>query len=81
MQQKTTVGPERSLADLGFSVFLVSFSAPFLEAPFSVFCSFRQVSGVQEGVIFGHVLYNKRFFHEKVTPSFFAHHYSVVARF
>ena len=46
------------------------FSAPFLEAPFSVFLSFRWVSGVPKEVVFGHFLQKKQFFHEKAAPSF-----------
>ena len=39
------VGPGRRLADLGFSVFSVSFSAPFLEASFSLFFQFSGAFG------------------------------------
>ena len=46
------------------------FSAPFLEAPFLVFLSFRWVLGVPREVIFGHFELKKQIFHEKVAPSF-----------
>ena len=47
------VDPDRRDADFCLGVLFVFFSAPFLEAPFSVFFRFWEFFWVPRGVIFG----------------------------
>ena len=75
------VEPDRSLADFCFSVFFVFFSAPFLEAPFSVFFLIFESFRGPWGGHFSTFLHTKTVFSWKGGTLVFAHPYSVLARF